>query len=283
MIQNEQLEAIGTEVFPPAVFRALVNVRAHLLFALFCNKAIFRTNRQWKNAAKGKRAFLLATGPSLKQENLKLLKGEDCFSLSNFYLHEDLNIINPKFHFFAPYHKPLILENYVAWLRQADEKLPLETKIVLGHKTRNIVGDNDLFRNREVFYLFMEPKFSGGFDITKTIMQPQTGPIMMLPWLLYMGYSEIYLLGCDNTILRDYGKTTTNFYPPEKDSRKNATNGQNWPDISTTLKFVARMFEQYKYYKSSAKKQGTRIINLSQDSWLDLFEKSKLDDLSPKR
>jgi len=43
---------------------------------------------------KGKRAFLLAASSSSKQENLKLLAGEDCFSISNFYLHYDIRIIN---------------------------------------------------------------------------------------------------------------------------------------------------------------------------------------------
>ena len=43
-----------------------------------------------------------------------------------------------------------------------------------------------------------------GVDIMKPVLAPQTGPIMALPVLLYMGYSEIYLLGCDHTEMRDY-------------------------------------------------------------------------------
>jgi hypothetical protein len=282
MISNKQLEKVGSALLPPPVFRLLVNLRARALFTTFSEKTLLHKNRQLKNCARGKRAFLLATGPSLKMENLKALKGEDCFSLSNFFLHEDLEIIQPKFHFFAPYHEPLILENYIEWLKEADRKLPKSTKMVLGHKTKEIVEQHGLFPTRPVYYLFLEGMFSGNYDITKTVMSPQTGPIMMLPWLMYMGYSEIYLLGCDNTILRDYGKTTTNFYPKDKDVRKNATSGNNWPDILTTLRYVERMFEHYEYYKHTADKSGIQIINLSQDSWIDIFRKDKLSNVLEK-
>lgn len=279
MKKKEQIEKLGRNYLPPFIFKQLVNLRAQLLYARHSQKKIVNPNRTFKNTAKGKRAFVLATGPSIKQEDIRILEGEDCFSISNFFLHEDLNIINPKFHFFAPYHEPLILENYIDWLKEADQKLPASTSIVLGHKTKEMVEKYGLFPNRKVYYLFLEGMFSGNYNITKPIMSPQTGPIMMLPWLMYMGYSEIYLLGCDNTILRDYGKSTTNFYPKEKEVRENATSGNNWPDILTTLGYVTRMFEHYEYYSQSAHKNNIKIVNLSQDSWLDTFEKDTLDNV----
>jgi hypothetical protein len=81
-------------------------------------KDIIQKNRLLKGMGKGKRAFLLAAGSSINQKNLKPLAGEDCFSISNFYLHNDIQTINPAFHGFAPYHEPLILENY--YIKQPD-------------------------------------------------------------------------------------------------------------------------------------------------------------------
>ena len=279
MTSKAQLEETGAALLPPYLFHKMVNLRAQLLFASWTHKQLLRPNQELKGIAKGKRAFLLATGPSLKLDNVKLLKNEDCFSISNFFLHDDLYTVLPKLHFFAPYHKPLVLNNYLEWLNEGDAKLPAETNIVLGHTTRELVKKHDLFPNRKVFYLFLEGMFSGNFNITKPIMGPQTGPIMMIPWLLYMGYSKIYLLGCDHTIFRDYGKTTQNFYSKEEDSRENATNGDNWPDILTLLKFTDRTFRQYAYYKKTAEKLNVEIINLSQDSWLNIFEKKQLNDV----
>jgi hypothetical protein len=283
MAMKSNLEKHASAILPPNIFRGLVNLRARLLFATYGNKKTIQANHAFKNCSSGKRAFLLATGPSIKLEDLKFLEGEDCFSLSNFFLHEDLDIIRPKFHFFTPYHEPLILDNYIDWLKEADCRLPVSTNIVLGHKTEEIVSKHRLFADRKVYYLFLEGMFSGNFDITKAIMSPQTGPIMILPWLLYMGYSQIFLIGCDHSILRDYGKTTANFYPKEKEVRTNATSGNNWPDVVTTLGYVSRMFEHYEYYRQTAEKSGKQIINLSQDSWLDIFKKDKLADVLKKK
>lgn len=260
--------------FPPFILDFSMNIIFYLKYLLFSDKKILKNNKKLKNIGSGKRAFLLATGPSIKEQNLKLLAGEDCFSISNFFLHIDINIINPKIHFFAPYHEPLILENYINWLKQADEILPKDTKICLGHTTKKIVEKYSLFPNREIFYIYLtkvKPNKLFSIDLTGPIMGPQTGPLMIIPVLLYMGYKEIYLVGCDHTVLRDYKKTINNFYSKEKDLRINSTDENSWEDIITSHKGSMNIFVQYRIYKSIAEKKGVKIINLSSDTWLDIF------------
>ena len=114
---------------------------------------VLLNNKELKGLGKGKRAFILATGPSVNEQDLTKLEGEDCFSVSNFFLHKDINIIRPKLHFFAPYHEPLILENYIQWLNMADEKLPEDTNIVLALSNKYIKEKYNLFPNRKIYYL----------------------------------------------------------------------------------------------------------------------------------
>lgn len=260
--------------FPPFILDFFMNIIFYLKYLLVFDKKILKNNKKLKNTGSGKRAFLLATGPSIKDQNLKLLEGEDCFSVSNFFLHNDINVINPKIHFFAPYHEPLILENYVNWLKQADEILPKDTKICLGHTTKELVEKYSLFPDREVFYIYLtkiKPNRLFSIDLTGPIMGPQTGPLMIIPVLLYMGYKEICLVGCDHTVLRDYKKTINNFYNKEKDLRINSTDENSWEDIITSHKGSMNIFVQYKIYNSIAKEKGVKIINLSSDTWLDIF------------
>lgn len=272
-----KIKSFFRRTLPPVLFDFIERLFARYRFLCFKRKHLLNSNIDLKNSAKGKRAFLIATGPSLKLENLKPLAGEDCFTISNFYLHEDLQHVNPKMHFFAPYHAPMILENYADWLSQADKRLPETTEIVLGHSTYEIVQKFGLFPERKVRYIFLDGAFDcNNFDIRYPLMSPQTGPIMVFPVLAYMGYSEIYLLGCDQTVLRDYKKNIQNFYDNASDVRIKATTGECWTDIIDSHMASMNACKQYKFYADFLNANGVRIINLSQDTWLDFFESDRL-------
>jgi hypothetical protein len=266
---------------PPAIYYFLLQFLAKLRF-LFADKSYLKNNLPLQDTGKGKRAFLIATGPSLKQEDLSVLKGEDCFSVSNFFLHAEINTVNPRFHFFAPFHPPLLLENFIDWLKKADEMLPPATGIVLGYSDRKLVGQYGLFKNRKVHYMYFSYHLKMAKpDLLRPLLWPQTGPLMILPMLLYMGYEKIYLLGCDHTVLRDFGNTIPHFYDKEKDVRKNASDSGAWADIVKAHYYSMNSFVQYKRYSNFINKNylGTRVINLSRDSWLDMFEKETLDKI----
>jgi hypothetical protein len=269
---------------PPILLRNAIFLYNRLAFLSYAEKTILQKNITLKNAALRKRAFLLATGPSVRQEDLKALAGEDCYSVSNFFLHEDINLISPQIHFFAPYHEPLILKNYVEWLQQADMMLPNTTRICLGHSTRQIVQEFNLFPDREIYYLYLANvgyRNLKAIDLTRPVLAPYTGPLMILPVLLYMGYKVIYLIGCDHTVLRDYKRTIKNFYRPSADVRKNATDVNAWDGIIDSHLHSLSVLNQYNVYKKLL--DNISIVNLSQDSWLDIFEVDTLDRVMSKR
>lgn len=281
----KQLYKIGSfNIFAVNIFEILSQHGEEYKFIDYYNikeeKNILNKNRTYKNLGVNKRAFLLATGPSIKLENIAKLKGEDCYTLSNFFLHRDLETICPKIHFFAPYHKPLIFENYIEWLKTADNKLPKSTNIFLDISNKRFIEDFKIFKNREVYYLKLSDKpIANDVDLTLDVLRPQTSPIMILSVLTYMGYEKIYLLGCDHTVLRDYGKVTSNFYGKGEDMRVNSTSGKAWFGIIEYLEATKNMFLQYKFYKNMIYNKKISIINLSQDSWLDLFPFDLLDNV----
>lgn len=240
------------------------------------DKSILRKNKQLCNVSRGKKAFVLATGPSVKQQDLSKLKGFDCFSISNFFLHEQITQISPLFHFFAPYHLPLNYTSFVKWLRDADERLPLSTKIFLGSKDRKIVEQNGVFKERDIYYMFLGSRNYSNINLLKPVPAPQTGVHMILNLLYYMGYSEIYLLGCDANFLKYYGSTRENFYDPKMDVRKNAGDTEVWGGIVNAYQYELNSHLIYqKYYNA----RGDRVIvNLSEESWLETFPKRNYDE-----
>lgn len=228
-------------------------------------------NEELCNTANKNSCYMLATGPSINNQDLTKLAGRDCFSISNFFLHKDIGIIKPKFHFFAPYHEPLILENFIDWLNMADKKLPKETNIILGVADYDKVQKYNLFPNRKIYYLEFVDTWDINTDIKKPVMGPQTGPIMILPVLDYMGYKEINMIGQDMTRLKDYKGTTQNFYT--NDPRKNATDGAGWEDIIVELKRTCKMFEQFQAYYNYFISKGIKVFNLSPISWISFIPK----------
>jgi hypothetical protein len=234
---------------------------------------ILESNISISKAKKNQRAFLLATGPSINELDLSLLKGEDVYSVSNAFLHKDINNINPKLHFFAPYHKPLIKTNYIAWLKEADTKLPATTNIVLSWEDKAIIDSNSLFKNRIVFYFQFDNRIS--YDQPLSFDKPfpsfQTGPQMIFPILFCLDYKQVFLIGCDQNVLKNFKNDRENFYPKEMDKRTNATDKNSWPNIITELKSQLKIFEIYQQISKYAQRNKTQVINTSKDSWIDYF------------
>ena len=160
-----------------------------------------------------------------------------------------------------------ILENYIECLKLADEKLPKETNIVLALSNKYIAEEYNLFPNRKIFYLDLCCLEKVQTDIEKPVMTPQTGPIMMLPVLDYMGYRTINLVGCDLNILKNYKSKVENFY--DEDPRKNATNDACWGTIIDELNATLKVFSQFEKYNTFFEEKGVKFNNLSPDSWLD--------------
>ena len=61
-------------------------------------KTILDKNIIFENKHKGKRAFVIVNGPSLKNQNLNLLKDEITFVVSAFYKHDVINIWQPTYY-----------------------------------------------------------------------------------------------------------------------------------------------------------------------------------------
>lgn len=224
-------------------------------------------------------AFLIATGPSIKRQNLELLEGRDCFTISNAYLHKDISIVNPIVHGFAAYHQPMDRQNYIHWLIHASERLPKSTSIYTATTNRAVITESGIEESKNVifglydsFARYLWPRF-----YKYLYLPPQSGPLLLLPLIVAMGYKKICLIGCDHTTMRDYGGFITNFYENKCDVRKHATDPSVWPNILSEFKSNLNLFEQYAMYAHWVEVMGVEIINISDDSWLDQFPFSTIE------
>lgn len=268
-------------ILPPFIYNFLLFLKNLFIFSVSSRDETLNKNNFLKTKKNNKRAFLIATGPSLKLENLNLLKNEDCFTLSNAFLLKEINIIKPILHFFAPYHEPITKKSFIKWLNKCDKQLPIKTDIVMNYDDRELINKN-LFKKRNIFFLKISDKINlFHINLVKPIPKFQTGSLMVLPVLMNMGYKKIYLLGCDHNQLKNFNSTIENFYDEKNDPRKTKKNKLNshFLKLDKELRASLNVYEQYKKYGKIAQKLNIEIINLSKNSWLDLFKKDLLKNV----
>ncbi len=122
-------------------------------------------------------------------------------------------------------------------------------------------------------------------DMSKPLLWPMTGPLMIIPLVLALGYTKIYLLGCDHDTLLSYSDRSPvkNFYAPEQDMRIKATSSDSWDNTNIMRELEANLMihKQYAYYQQLVEDYypGVEILNLSPTSWLDLFPRVRFESI----
>lgn len=163
----------------------------------------------------------------------------------------------------------------VAWFREMHQKLGHAT-LFLNYTEEPVVREEALFVGREVRYTV----FSGGFseypinelrDIAPCIPAVQSVPVMCLMIAMYMGFSEIYLLGTDHDHFRS--GEYKHFFEPTVLRGKDCTVNVSGKPSSWYTEFagLARLWEQYRAVKQIAQHHGVRIFNATAGGELDEF------------
>ena len=75
---NQKIKLLLKNWLPPIIHEKLYGYRAWLGLLMYAKKEVLNRNSVFKDTASGKRAFLIATGPSLKMEDLKVSITEQC-------------------------------------------------------------------------------------------------------------------------------------------------------------------------------------------------------------
>ena len=263
-------------------------ISKRLMTAPDCYKDILEKNVKYKNLHKGERAFVLATGPSINQVDVRKLKDEYSIAVSGFYNHKDYSYINPKYYCIVDSLVDGVVkrEDVKKEFQQLGEIIEkLDTVCFFGIHDREIIQEIEAYKNKAVNYVCSAAVPTCGIekiDITQNIFAPTAGPIMNIQIALYMGFKEIYLLGVDHSTLRK-GRYH-HFYPSHKfiyastDDGK-APNGEI-SDYGIIIKAAANVWKQYEQMKMIAENiYDAKIYNASKGSCLDVFERVNYDDL----
>lgn len=213
-----------------------------------------------KDIHKGQRCFIIGTGPSLNKTNLSLLKNEIIFGVNTLY--RGLSRFGITCDYYA-------VSDVEVWKTHFKNILDLDTVLFLSSYT-----GKDYLSNLSFYQKFQKGDpivirdigdiRSSGWLNKDLSMGAYWGSTVIIDICLqaayYMGFKEVYLLGCDcdyTGVHRFDGLPTENVVQ------------DNWPTV----------FAAYKICKDVYESDGREIINASVGGDLEVFKREKLEKI----
>lgn len=219
----------------------------------------------------GKKAFIIGNGPSLTKDDLEKLNGEICLAANKIFLIFEQTNWRPSYYF---------IEDELHINRCLEEINKFKDIPVL---TNNRVWNNPFFKDAN-FYNLIKDDISNHSD-AKFGENPIKGfyaagniVYTMIQFASFMGFEEIYLIGCDFNYFRDHDNPYT--YDAGKYSELNyfhkeyAKSGEvNFiPNLDCSL----NAFQQAERYSRAS---GFRIFNATRGGKLEVFDRVDFDQL----
>lgn len=270
---------------PPVLLSTIYNLASRLIFLRY--KKFVQRNTLLKGIHTGKRCFLLGSGPSIKNEDLRPLRNEIVFALNNFYVHEDFEEIMsgdlPKYYMTAPIHPPQSEDEWRIWFEEMASCMPKNATLLFGlnrHKVNSkyLIDTYHLFELNQIFWFFGGQKnerissaSTRAMQLDNIIWSASTVSTYAILSALYMGFEEIYLLGVDHNYICIQNEDEYRFYSrPEYQKNETQRMGLRKSDefISTSRVFAEN--------EMIADLHGGRIFNCSSGSLLDMYPKVSL-------
>lgn len=256
---------------------------------LLASMPYLQNNLQLKDKHQGQRCFILCCGPSINTQDLTLLKDEVCISVSNFYVHKDNETIRPKYHCVPDVlvaHANYFTEEYVInWFHEMDRKINGASILLsCNGKDKELVESHKLFTNREINYFSTHGNWQDlhnvGIDLTRFIFPAQSVSVIALQAAIYMGFKDIYLLGCDHDYLLHMYESR-HFYEENESVLASQPDYSEWKEstYASVIRDQFYLWEQYRSLLSYAQEYQINIFNATNGGLLDVFPRVKYEKL----
>lgn len=260
------------------------------------NGVSFKHNKKFKDIHKGERCFILASGPSVKTQDLSGLENEICIAVSHFHLHKDIKKIKPKYHVLAPQHKPFTFDDsskyFEDFLKYYNEE---EVTYFLGitpykYSYTELIRNNPKYNLSNINYLnyyyperlneknYKNPKI---WDITKNLFSISTVVYSAIQVAAYMGFKEIFLIGCDHDYIKHPDRVENNRFYEDKEGISDKAHLEK-RNLEQMFKVLHERWKDYRLMNDHLKALGITVCDATENGMLDIFPKKDLQKILHK-
>lgn len=244
-------------------------------------KKILNRNIRFKDIHKGKRAFVIVNGPSLKAQNLELLENELTFVVSGFYKHEVIKKWQPTYYSIldkAFFDGSESSKSFFKEINRYISKSIFFIPLFRGYNRNQELGL--LPDKSRVFYIATAGTPNQNIDMTSVVQSFQSVSAFSLSQAIYMGCSPIYLLGFDHDYLANRG-FEKHFYEGNTIpglERKNKPLSEMFP-YDGEMMSCYKLWQNYKSLKLIAEKKNIEILNATNGGYLDVFPRVEFEKI----
>ena len=231
-----------------------------------------------KDRHKGKRCFLIGNGPSLTVEDLELLKDEITFAANRIYMLFDKTTWRPTYYFCVDYYGYSSDHRKIDRMEAALKFVPVENAMAAGEIYKGISYYNRVVScvedTHEKSGSGKAPKFS--CDAETVVYDGRTVLYDAIQWAVYMGFSEIYLLGVDGAYKFEALENGTVIETDYKKSHFDASYEEGLDKIAPE---VYAMHAAFQKAKEICEPMGITIKNATRGGKLEVFARISLEAL----
>lgn len=216
-----------------------------------------------KNSHKGQACVIVATGPSLKMEDLNTLAERQIITFGVNMIGYAYASTKWRPTYFVGEDRALMESEYFSKIKPAKE-----SKYAFLADTGKTFWENEQPPNILKFHLCDEwafgryPKFSE--DFSRKSYVGGTVVYTCIQLAVYMGFQKIYLLGVDFTGAKEHGSKYSHFYAEKE---------------LTSVSYTDQVSLAYEKAKKYADEHGINIYNATRGGKLEAFERVGFDSL----
>ncbi|MBI2057841.1 MAG: hypothetical protein HYT63_02565 [Candidatus Yanofskybacteria bacterium] len=257
------------------------------------DRRILLKNLELKNKYTGQRCFIIGAGPSIADTDLSKLNKECTFVVNEFEKNKQYGTLKPKFHVIVEsnYFTEGRPEYWRERFKEKDRNIPVETTMIINLKAIPFINKHGLFKKHNIYYVGTQGIFSKNLPfnikLDKYVPNPKNSVLMCLIAAAWMGFEEIYLLGCEHSFLaQPTGQNQSLGFShgySEENSKLSETKTEDLPkyitakemnlDYEANIAHVLQLFRSYRLFYAKVLKVNPnfKILNATPNSFLDIF------------
>jgi len=249
------------------------NVLSTILYAMdHQSRRLIRKNVAFKDIHKDGRCFILGTGPSLNslsQDEREKLKMEVLFGVNSYHRSDIATTLVPTYYALMD---DLYWKDWSHVFGEVHERFSdAPPTFITDPRARGLVEGLDRGKSPVYVYAKKYPTDSMSDDITRNIYVTMNVVSNCILVATYMGFKEIYLLGCDYNAFCSAGRG--HCYDDQMELGGISYN------LAFFLKYYWITTEFHYLIAQFAKRKSVKVVNLTPDSLLDAYPRAPLSSV----